>query len=144
MSEIRRSSLVKPTLNTRYHIDYEWWQNNDRDWHVYLKGLLCSEHQSLFGDQESSVMVDWIDPETAEVQRVDGIQHALFSHCALLPEFRSQHMPMVDTVFRIFLTNGNSPLTPEELATETGKDARMILKTFSGLRTYKGIRPVIE
>jgi len=140
----RRTSLVKPTLQTRFHIDFDWWQKNDRDWHVYLQGFLCEEHRSQFRDLESSGMVDWIDPETAEVQRVDGLQHVLISHCANQPEFKSQQMPLVDTVFRIFLTNGNTPMSPEDLAIEMGKDARMILRTFSGLRTYKGIRPVIE
>ena len=41
----RRFSLIKPTLQTPFHIDFDWWQKSERDWHVYLRSLLCSEHQ---------------------------------------------------------------------------------------------------
>jgi hypothetical protein len=51
---------------------------------------------------------------------------------------------LVDSVFRIFLSNGNMPLTPEELAEELGRDPLVILKTLSGLRVYKGLRPCSE
>ena len=28
--EDKRFSLVKPTVNTPFHIDFEWWRQNDR------------------------------------------------------------------------------------------------------------------
>jgi hypothetical protein len=144
MSEVKRPSLVKPTLDTHFHIDFDWWRSNDRDWRVYLLSFLCREHQSLFKNFEQAGTMDWIDPETAEVHRVDGLQHILISHCARQPEFSNQQMPMVDMVFRLFLANGNTPMTPIELGVVLGRDPRLILRTISGMRVYKGIRPILD
>ncbi|MBZ0299201.1 MAG: hypothetical protein K8J31_05655 [Anaerolineae bacterium] len=44
-------------------------------------------------------------------------------------------------MFRVFLANNNTPQTPRELGDKTGRNATTILKTFSGTRIYKGIRP---
>jgi hypothetical protein len=142
--EVRRISLVKPTLQTLYHIDFDWWRNSDRDWHVYLQGFLCSVHQPLFNDFDHVGMIDWIDPETAEVSQVDGLQHVLINHCARQPEFIAQQLPLVDSVFRLLLANGNIPLTAVDLGTKLGKDPDLILRTISGMRVYKGIRPIFR
>ena len=77
MTEVKRYSLVKPTLNTPFHIDFDWWSRNDREWRVHLRSCLCLEHQNSFSELDSDELVDWVDPETAEVQRVDGLQHVL-------------------------------------------------------------------
>lgn len=144
MSEIiRRASLVKPSLQTRFHIDFHWWQQNDRDWRVYLSVNLCPKHQQAFADKNTDEMVDWVDPETAEVQRVDGLQHVLMTHCARQPGFITQHSALVDAAFRTFLANGNTPLNSVELGERLGKDPTIILRTLSGMRVYKGIRPCL-
>lgn len=141
MAEVKRTSLVKPTLQTCYHIDFDWWRKNDRDWRVYLRNFLCPEHQVAFANIDLTEQVDWVDPETAEVQRVDGLQNILITHCAKQSSFTLHQTSLVDSVFRTFLANGNSPLTPEELAEILGRDAYIILKTLSGTRVYKGLRP---
>jgi len=142
--EIKRMSLVKPTLQTKFHIDFDWWRQHDRDWRVYLRNFLCPEHQQAFSDLDVSEQIDWVDPETAEVQLVDGLQNILITHCAKQRSFITQHTTLVDSVFRIFLSNGNISLTPEELAEELGRDPLVILRTLSGPRVYKGLRPCSE
>jgi hypothetical protein len=144
VSEVRRFSIVKPTIQTRYHIDFAWWGQNDRDWRVYLMSLLCPEHQEAFADFKANEMVDWIDPETAEVQRVDGLQHVLITHCAKEEGFISERTTLVDAVFRLFLANGNDPMTVVELAERVNRPPYTILKTLSGGRVYRGLRPVME
>jgi len=144
LAEIKRMSLVKPTLQTQYHIDFDWWRDNDRDWRVYLRNFLCLEHQQTFANLDTSEQVDWVDPDTAEVQRVDGLQHILITHCAKQPTFITHQTTLVDSVFRLFLANGNIPLTPEELADQLGRNSRTILKTLSGMRVYRGLRPCCE
>jgi hypothetical protein len=42
----------------------------------------------------------------------------------------------------VFLANGNTPMTPKELGDAIGRSPTVILKTVSGGRVYKGIRPV--
>jgi len=144
LAEIKRMSLVKPTLQTQYHIDFDWWRDNDRDWRVYLRNFLCLEHQQTFANLDTSEQVDWVDPDTAEVQRVDGLQHILITHCAKQPTFITHQTTLVDSVFRLFLANGNIPLTPEELADQLGRNSRTILKTLSGMRVYRGLSPCCE
>jgi hypothetical protein len=138
----RRFSLVKPTLQTHFHIDFDWWKKNERDWHVYLRTLLCPEHQEVFADVQEGEVIDWVDPRTAEVKSVDGIQHALMSHCARRPEFVTEQTAIVDAVFRLFLTNENMPMTPEELGARLNRPPQTILRTLSGPRVYKGLRPL--
>ncbi|MBK9208550.1 MAG: hypothetical protein IPL71_09695 [Anaerolineales bacterium] len=134
-------SLLKPSIKTPFHIDFEWWKQNERDWHIFLRSLLCAEHQEAFVNIEEDEMIDWIDPETAEVKPVDGIQHALMSHCALQPEFSSDRTAVVEAVFRIFLINGNIPMSAEDIAKRLNRSADTILKTISGPRVYRGLRP---
>jgi len=134
-------SLLKPGLKTPFHIDFEWWQKNERDWQVFLRSLLCPEHQELFADVEGGQVVDWIDENTAEVRPVQGLQHALMTHCARLPEFVNEHTSLVEGVFRTFLANGNSPLSVEGLAERLKRPAGTILRTLAGPRVYRGLRP---
>jgi hypothetical protein len=134
--------LLKPTLATQYHIDYDWWGRNDREWRVYLLSHLCAEHRTALESVEAGETIDWVEEDTGEVRPVDGVQHALISHCAKQPEYLTPHTSLVDAVFRIFLANGNSPLTLSELAERTGRPAPTILRTLGGARVYKGLRPV--
>lgn len=138
----RRFSLVKPSLQTPFHIDFDWWQKNERDWHVYLRSLLCPEHQELFANIQEGEMIDWVDPKTAEVKSVEGIQHTLMSHCARRPEFVTEQTAIVEAVFRLFLTNDNLPMTAEELGLRLNRPPLTILRTLSGPRVYKGLRPL--
>jgi hypothetical protein len=142
--EPRRLSLVKPTIDTRFHIDFNWWENNDRNWRVYLRSYLCAEHQALFVESQNSELVDWVDPQTAEVQPVDGLQHTLISHCARQPGFITEHTAVVDAIFRLFLANGNLPLSCVELGERLGKPPMTILRTLTGGRVYKGVRPILD
>lgn len=141
MIEVKRSSLVKPTLETCYHIDFDWWQKNDRDWRVYLINYLCPEHQRIFEGYNESAQVDWVDPDTAEVQKVDVLQHVLITHCAKQDGFIPPHAAVIDSIFRIFLANGNQGLSSLELGEMLGRPPQTILRTLSGIRVMLGIRP---
>jgi hypothetical protein len=134
-------SLLKPTARTPFHIDFNWWKQNESDWHVFLRSLLCAEHQELLAGVDEGEMIDWIDPDTAEVTPVDGLQHALMSHCALQPEFDSGRTTLVESVFRTFIVNGNVPMSADELGRKLGRPADTILRTIAGPRVYRGLRP---
>jgi hypothetical protein len=136
--------LVRPTLDTKFHIDYTWWDRADRELEVYLLGQLCPEHRAAYADLDAKTMVDHVDPRTGEVKRVLGIQHALITHCAKQPDYVTPQTSLVNAVFRLFLANGNTPLTPAEIGQRLGRSPTTILKTLSSQRVYKGIRPTIE
>ncbi|MES0359718.1 MAG: hypothetical protein ABUK20_02290 [Anaerolineales bacterium] len=144
MTELKRFSLVKPTLQTRFHIDFDWWGQSDRNWRVDLFSFLCPEHQEAFSGVSDDDLIDWVDPETAEVQQVDGLQHILITHCAKQPRFIEDRTALVESTFRLFLSNGNTPLTPVELSDQLGRTPSVILQTLSGSRVYKGLRPCAE
>jgi hypothetical protein len=141
MAETKQFSFIKPTLQTHYHIDFDWWKSHDSNWHIFLFGCLCDEHQKMFENRTDNVLIDWVDPETAEITRVDGLQTILMNHCARQPDFVTPNTTMIDAIFRVFLANGNKPTNPVELSARINKPAETILRTLSGLQVYKGIRP---
>jgi len=136
--------LVRPTVDTRFHIDFSWWEKAERDWEVYLRSHLCEQHQASYADLETSSMVDSVDPVTAEVTRVPGIQHTVINHCSRLPDYITPQTTLVHAVFRVFLANGNTPLSSAQLGERLGRPALTILKTLSSPRVYKGIRPYTQ
>ncbi|HPH95907.1 MAG TPA: hypothetical protein PKW33_04355 [Anaerolineaceae bacterium] len=141
--DTKRFSLVRPTVQTPFFIDFSWWKEHDNNWRVYIAGFLCAEHQKSLAKnvQTENEYLDWIDPTTAEVQQVDALQHILIHHCARQVGFLDEHTTVVDAVFRALLAHQNQPMTPIELGTILGKQPEIILKTLSGPQVYKGIRP---
>ncbi|MBK7451664.1 MAG: hypothetical protein IPJ47_20565 [Anaerolineales bacterium] len=137
-------SLLKPNAKTPFHIDFEWWKQNEGDWHIFLRSFLCAEHQEAFANVEEGDLIDWVDPRTAGVKPVDGVQHALMTHCAQLPEFVDQRTAVVEAIFRMFLANGNIPMSSEELSKKLGNPADTILRTIAGPRVYRGLRPILS
>ena len=139
--------LVKPSLETRFHIDFEWWGQHGRALRIYLQSHLCEEHKSEFAsDDERGEMADWMNPETGEVQSLDPIRYALSTHCSQQDRYLTLRTSLVDAIFRVFLSNGNQPLTPRELAQHVRREGKadVILRTLSGRRVYRGLRPVAE
>jgi hypothetical protein len=143
MSELKKFSLIKPTIQTPFHIDFDWWRANDENWLVALASMLCPEHQEAFAALPEGQMIDWVDPETAEVRQMDGLQHTLIEHCARQAGFLDEHTVVVEAIFRLLLANGNTPMSPEEMGARLNRPAETILKTIAGGRVYKGLRPYI-
>jgi hypothetical protein len=136
-------SLVKLSFDTRFHIDFEWWRANDREWRVYLLNYLSEEDQTQFAAMlNSDELVDWVDPETAEVKQVDGLQHLVITTAAQAEDFLGQGTTLVESIFRTFLKNGNTPLSISEIAVELDRPPVTILKMLSGGRIYRGLRPL--
>jgi hypothetical protein len=142
MVEPKKFSLVKPSTQTPFNIDFAWWKEHDNNWRVYLFSCLCQEHQERLMDQEVTGLIDWVDEKTGEVTSVDALQHILITHCAKQPEFLTNYTTVVDGVFKVFLSNGNIPLSPDDLSSHTGKPADVILRTLAGSQVYKGLRPI--
>ena len=132
----------KPTLNTKFHIDFEWWDKQERDLRVYLHQHLCKSCREMYTSHLGSETVDWIDADTAEVHPVDGLWHALRTHCRFQPDYVSDATPLTVSVFRVFLANGNKPLTPLELGAETERSPEMILRVIGRGRVHNGVRPL--
>jgi hypothetical protein len=143
--EPRKLSIVKPTLETPFHIDFDWWRDHDREWRVHLRSLLSPEAQERFADIiNGDDLVDWVDPDTAEVHRVDGLQHVVITHTARQEGFLDPHTALVEAVFRLLLKHGNTPMTVVEMGEELNRDPMSLLRMLSGVRVYRGIRPMMS
>jgi len=135
------SAILKPKLDTKFQIDYEWWEREKNDLRAYMLTHLPSDLREKFDDSAENKLVDYIDPETGEVLQLDELGLAI-QEAAQRDDFINPQTSLVDSVFRVFLANGNTPRTPLELEQDTERDARTILKTFGGIRVYRGIRPI--
>ncbi len=138
------SGLIKPTLDTKFYIDYSWWDHRGegQDLRTYLLSHVLPDQRNRLAQTETGKTVDFIDPVTGEVSQLDEVQLAI-RRAAQMPNFINPQTSLVDSVFRVFLANGNAPMSPRELAERTGRDATTILKTLSGRVIYNGIRPYL-
>ena len=134
----------RPTLDTEFHVDFDWWSENKRDLRVVLHQHLCRSCRGVYESHLGSETIDWIDPDSAEVQPVDGLWHALRTHCSLEPDYIIESTPIVDAILRVFLANGNTPLTAVELGRQVNQPADKILRVVGRGRVYSGIKPVSQ
>ena len=138
-------SLVKPTIDTLFHVDFNWWEQHDREWRVHLRSLLSEEDQNTYKDIiDGDKKLDYVDSETAEVHIVDGLQHVLITKTAQQEGFLDPKTSLIEAVFRLFLKNGNMPMTIQEIGSLLERDPKPILRTLAGPRVYRGIRPIIK
>lgn len=135
----------RPSLETKFHIDHEWWRQTGKDIRVAVRGQLCADCQTRFPDHRNTESVDWVDPDTAEVVQADALLQCLRSECAHKPDFISRGNPLITNVFRLFLLNGNQSLTPVQLHEQIPwQEPETILRTLAGSQVYMGIRPNLE
>nr|MBC7244336.1 hypothetical protein [Chloroflexota bacterium] len=135
--------LLKPTVNTKFHIDFSWWEKQNKDIRVLMKELLCPECSKTLADTPETQMVDLIDPETAEVTRVDAVWEAIRACCSTKPDYITPDTPLIESIFRVLLANGNKPLSILELHERIDKQPpETILRLLTRGQIYKGIKPV--
>ena len=60
------STLIKPTLDTKFNVDYSWWGRNAEDLRTYLLSHVLPEQRERISQSEEHRVVDFIDPETGE------------------------------------------------------------------------------
>ncbi len=132
--------LIKPNVETKFYIDYDWWEQSRDDLQIYLLTHLTPEQQQTLAHRNLDEVFDYVDPETGEVFQVDTLRLAI-RESAKREDFITGHIGLIDSVFRALLVNGNKPLSAIELAEVTRRNAATILKTIGGVRIYRGIRP---
>ncbi|MEM7125439.1 MAG: hypothetical protein AAF702_03875 [Chloroflexota bacterium] len=132
----------RPTADTKFHIDYDWWEKSGQNFRQYLRNQLCAECRDRFSDHQNTENVDWVDPNTGEVHRTDALRECLRTRCASDPEYINERLPVASACFRVFLANNNSPLSPTELGQVLPwKTADEILRILGGKKVYLGLRP---
>jgi hypothetical protein len=134
------AKYVKPTLDTKFHIDFAWWQKQRQSLGAYLQSHLCSEARAQLQDAQT---FDWVNAETGEVFQLDLLWYTIQAYCSQQANFIDENMPLTRSIFRLFIANDNTPLTPIEIHAKLQKKTpELILRTIGGHQVYDGIRPV--
>ncbi len=139
---VKSLALKRPTIDTRFYVDYEWWDKSNLDLRTYLFTRLPeSSHATM---DANVALVDLVDPQTAEVRQVDGFQYTIQRYFKQLPEDFTNRLSLVDAVFCVILANANHPISAREIAEQVKRPAEVVLKTIGGPTVYQGIRPILE
>ena len=138
--KINPSSIKRVTADTKFYIDYSWWEESDLDLKTFLQTRLnIGEDIIPSSDIEE---VDLVDPQTGEVRRVDGFQYLIQSYFNQMPADFATRTSLVDAAFCVLLANANQPMTAREIAKRVHRSPTVVLRTLGGPRVYQGIRPV--
>ncbi|MCP4425416.1 MAG: hypothetical protein GY803_13060 [Chloroflexi bacterium] len=140
--KLKATLRTRVTADTKFYVDYDWWEKSDLDIKTYLYTRLPIEDETSL-DMEREV-VDLVDSQTGQVRQVDGFQYVIQIYFSQLPKDFLLHTSMVDAIFCALLANANEPMTAQELADQVRKPITIVLKTLSGPRVYQGIRPIFE
>lgn len=134
--------LKRATPDTRFYIDYDWWDRSDLDLKTYLLTRLdIGEDLNLESNMDE---VDLVDAATGEVTRVDGFQYVIQAYFNQLPDDFVTRTSLVDAVFCVLLANANKPMTALEIAQKVKRAPETILKTMGGPKIYQGVRPILD
>jgi len=82
-----------------WSIDLDWFRQNNRSFSALAKSRLCPKCRKRL---------------TGEVLAVDLLT-SIKDCCSRTPGFITGELPVLESVFRLFLANGNQPLDLEEL-----------------------------
>lgn len=135
------AKYIKPTLDTKFHIDFHWWQKKGQNLNIQLRSQACPECQEQLNTGE---LFDWVDPETGEVFQIDRLWHCIYTECSQKADFIDDHTPLTTAIFRIFIANNNKPMSSVEIFEKLErKSADTILRTIGGRVVYQGIRPFV-
>ena len=90
----------------RWFIDLAWLEQHNRS--LLAQGCLCPKcAKKLKGDSEPSSPAELIST-------IKGC-------CSKTPEFITDKLPILESIFRLLLANGNQPLSLEELSKQLAK-----------------------
>jgi len=140
--QIKAASLRRVTPDTRFYIDYSWWDESHLDLKTYLLARLSLG--SELGQEIAADQIDLVDSKTGEVRRVDAFQYLVRSYFSRHGNDMATQGSLVDAVFSVLLANGNEPLTATEIAEQVHRQPDLIVKTFGGPTIFNGIRPLFD
>jgi len=120
-----------------WSIDMDWFEAHNRSLTALVKGSMCPKCRKR------------LDAE-GKLNSLDDILTTVRECCATEPAYISGELPIMESVFRLFLANGNQPLDLIELGrqlserrgVDTYRTSVEILSRLLKNDRYYGIRPV--
>ena len=95
-----KESIATDQVKPCWFIDLDWYQQNNRSFFGLAQGCLCPKCQERL--------------RGGEVSAADLLA-TVKDCCSKKPGFISGNLPILESIFRLFLANGNQPLDLEEL-----------------------------
>ncbi len=140
--KVKLRKLKRATPDTKFYIDFDWWESSNLDLKTYLlTRLSLGDVAELDTEIEN---VDLVDPRTGEVRRVDGFQYLVQAYFHQLPDDFVRNASLVDAAFCVLLSNANQPMSAKEIAERIHHRADILVRTLGGPKIYQGIRPIYE
>ena len=121
----------------RWFIDLDWYQQNNRSFPALAQNYLCGKCCKKLNAREKTI---------SETELLSTIKDC----CAKESGFISGKLPILESVFRLFLANGNEPLNLAELSRQlnrwlggdTYRTSPEVLSRLLKDERYYGIRQV--
>jgi len=121
-------------VSPRWFIDLDWHQQSNRSFIALVQGCLCPKCQERLRGE------------------ISAAKHliAIKDCCSKTPNFITGELPILESIFRLFLANGNQPIDLKELGTQlsgwrggdTYRTSVEILSRLLSSDRYYGLRRV--
>jgi len=99
---VDREDISSDQARPRWFIDLDWYQRSSRSFFTLAQGCLCPDCRQRLKVEEGEI-------SAAELLT------AIKDCCSAAPGFVTGQLPILESIFRLFLANGNQPLSLEEL-----------------------------
>jgi len=94
------NEIITDQPEPRWFIDLDWYQQNNRSFWALAQNCLCPKCREQL--------------KAGEVSAVDLLS-TIRDCCSKTPDFINGRSSILESIFRLFLANGNQPLEVEEL-----------------------------
>jgi len=91
-----------------WYIDMDWYQQNKRSLATLARDCLCPKCARQLTAERKDIPADTLLATIKDC-------------CSHSPGFIDEGLPILESVFRLFLANGNQPLNLEELGRQLGE-----------------------
>lgn len=99
---MNKKTTIVEQPKTQWAIALDWFEQNNRSISALIQDYLCpkcAKKLSAKGKESSP----------------DALISAIKDCCSHTPEFINDRLPILESIFRLFIANGNQPLDLEEL-----------------------------
>ncbi len=97
-----REAISTDQISPRWFIDLDWYQQNNRSLFVLAQDCLCPKCRKQLGVDKGEISTD-------------NLLTTIRDCCSKNLEFITPRLPILESIFRLFLANGNQPLDLKEL-----------------------------
>jgi len=97
--------IINEEASPRWFLDIDWYQQNNRSLFTLAQHCLCYNCRERLETNESN-------------DSISELLAAIENCCSQGPDFITSRLPIMESVFRLILANGNRPLELEELGNQ--------------------------